>query len=116
MLVFEMVFIDCCNITDKVYRGWVGSRRRAIPSTVRQTAALCPRWSTETATVNLVDVDGCWQQSDTACSLKLISAPQWLHRPCSGLSWFYRVGKRPPVKADLDLATYSPVSGVSVWC
>ena len=35
-----------------------------------------------------------------------------LHRPCSGPSWFYRVGKRPPVKA--DLAIYSPVSGVSV--
>ena len=65
-----------------------------------------------TATVSLVDVDGRWQQFDTPCSL--ISAPQWLHRPCSGLSWFYRVGKQPPVKA--DLAIYSPVSGVSVWC
>ena len=63
-------------------------------------------------TVNLVDINGCWQQFDTPCSL--ISAPQWLHRPCSGPSWFYRVGKRPPVKA--DLAIYSPVSGVSVWC
>ena len=89
--------------------GWVGSRRRAIPSTVRQTAALCPQQSTETATV---DVDCRWQQFGTPCSL--ISAPQWLHRACSGLSWFYRVGKRPPVKA--DLAIYSPVSGVSVWC
>ena len=24
MLVFQMVFIDCCNITDEVYRGWAG--------------------------------------------------------------------------------------------
>ena len=31
----------------------------------------------ETATVNLVDLDGRWQQFDIACSL--ISAPQWLH-------------------------------------
>ena len=90
--------------------GWVGSQRWAIPSTVRQTAALCSQQSTETATVNLVDVDGRWQQFDTPCSL--IIAPQWLHRPCSGLLWFYRVGKRPPVKA--DLAIYSPVSGVPV--
>ena len=34
--------------------------------------------------------DGIWQKFDTPCSL--ISAPQWLHRPCSVLSWFYRVG------------------------
>ena len=37
--------------------------------------------------------------------------------PLSGsidLSWFYRVGKRLPVKA--DLAIYSTVSDVSVWC
>ena len=53
-----------------------------------------------------------WQTFGTPCSL--ISAPQWLHIPCSGPLWFYRVGKRPPVKA--DLAIYSPVSGVSVWC
>ena len=88
----------------------MGSRRWTIPSTVRQTAALCPQQSTETATVNLVDVDGRWQQFDIPCTLS--SAPQWLHRPCSELSWFYRVGKRLPVKA--DLAIYSPVSGVLV--
>ena len=44
----------------------------------------------------------------------LISASQWHHRPCSEPSWFYRVGKRPPVKA--DLAIHDPVSGVSVCC
>ena len=43
--------------------GWVGVGRgwEAIPSTRRQTAALCPQWSTETTIVNLVDVDGHWQ-------------------------------------------------------
>ena len=25
-MVFEMVFINCYNITDKVYRGWAGGR------------------------------------------------------------------------------------------
>ena len=33
------------------------------------------------------------------------------HRPCSGPLWFYRVGKRPPVKA--DLAIYSLIVGMS---
>ena len=41
----------------------------------------------------------------------LISAHHWPHRPCSGPSWFYRVGERPPVKA--DLAIYSLVVGMS---
>ena len=44
----------------------------------------------------------------------LISAHHWPHRPCSGPSWLYRVGKRPPVKA--DLAIYSLVVGMSgLW-
>ena len=48
--------------------------------------------------VNLVRQDDCQQQFDTPSSL--ISAHQWPHRLCSGPSWFYRVSKRPPVKAD----------------
>ena len=70
---------------------------------------LCPQWGTETATVNLVDRDSCQQQFDTTCSP--INAPQWLHIPCTGLSWLYRVDKMPPVKA--DLAIYSPIIGAS---
>ena len=62
------------------------------------------------AIVDMVGRDGRWQQPDTPCSL--ISAPQWPHAPCSGPTWFSRVGKRPPVKA--DLAIYSPVNGVYV--
>ena len=53
--------------------------------------------------------DGHWQQFDTPCSP--INAPKWLYIPCSGLSWFYIVGKMLPVKA--DLAIYSPVIGMS---
>ena len=108
---------------DRVYRGWVGGRGEgwAVGAggepkagyTIhkpRQTAAVCPQWGTETATVDMVGRDGRWQQPDTPCSL--ISAPQWPHAPCSGPTWFSRVGKRPPVKADLDI--YSPVNGVYV--
>ena len=96
--------------------GWVGSRRRVIPSTRRQTAVLCVQYCTETATVNLVSRDGRQQQFDTPSSL--ISAHQWPHRPCSGPSWFYRDVKRLPVKA--DLAIYSPpllvrVNSAIVW-
>ena len=36
---------------------------------MRQTAAMCSQWGTETATVNLVGRDGRWQQFDTPCSL-----------------------------------------------
>ena len=60
--------------------------------------------STETATVNLVGRDGCQQQFDTPCSPN--NAPQWLHVPYSGLSWSYRIGKLPPVKADLAIYIY----------
>ena len=41
----------------------------------------------------------------------LVHAHQWPHRPSSGPYWFYRVCKRPPVKA--DLANYSLVVGMS---
>ena len=67
--------------------------------------------STETGTVNLIGQDSHQQQFDTPSSL--IGAHQWPHRLCSGLSWFYRVSKRPPVKE--DLAIYSPINGVSAW-
>ena len=83
--------------------GWVGSRRRVIPSTRRQTAVLCVQYCTETATVNLVGRDGHQQQFYTPSSP--ISAHQWPHRPCSGPSWFHRVVKRPPVKADLAICS-----------
>ena len=69
---------------------------------------MCVQQGTETATVDMVGRDGRWQQFDTPCSL--ISTPQWPHTPCSGPIWLCRVGKRPPLKA--DLAMYSPMNGV----
>ena len=70
---------------------------------------LCLQQGSETATISLVGPDGRQQQFDT--SSILISAHQWPHGLCSGWSWFYRVGKRPPVKA--DLAIYSLIVGMS---
>ena len=61
--------------------GWVGRRRRAKASTMRQKVALFSQQGTETATVNLVGPDGRWQQFDIPCSP--IDASQWLHGPCS---------------------------------
>ena len=102
---------------DEVYRGWVGGGRgvgwalgvggkpKAGNTIHKETnsSAVC----SVLHRVNLVGRDGHQQQFDTPGSL--ISAHQWPHRPCSGPSWFYRVVKRPPVKA--DLAIYSPIIG-----
>ena len=62
---------------DEVYiGGGVGSRRRAIPSTSRQTAVcVFMQYYTETATVNLVGRDGQQQQPDTPSSLTPQAAP-----------------------------------------
>ena len=97
----------CCGSTIELYfvENWTKYSTNVLPQHIFFNRA-------ETATVNLVGRDGRWQQFDTPCSL--ISAPQWLHGPCSGPLWFYMIGKRPSVKA--DLAIYSPVSGVSVQC
>ena len=38
----------------------------------------------KTAAVYMSGQDGRWEQFDTMC--RLISAPQWHHTPCSGLS------------------------------
>ena len=52
-VIFEAGFLDGCNITDGVYRGWadgrgvggrrgwVGSQRRAKANTQKQMAVLC---------------------------------------------------------------------------
>ena len=58
------------------------------------------------------DQDGHWQQFGT--SPILISAPQWSHRPYNAPKQFYRVGKKPSVKA--DLAIYSHVLDLSGQC
>ena len=52
-----------------------------------------------------IDRDGHWQQFGTQPIL--ISAPQWADRPCNTPTRFYRVGKKPSVKADLAIYSYA---------
>ena len=63
-------------------------------------------------TNHIIDQEGCWQQFGTQPIL--ISAPQWANRPCNAPTQFYRVDKKPSVKA--DLAIYSHVLDVSGRC
>ena len=59
-----------------------------------------------------IDRDNLWQQSGTQPIL--ISAPQWPNRPYNAPTQFYRVGKKPSVKA--GLAIYSHVVDASGQC
>ena len=50
-LVFEVVFFNCCNITDCVYGdGWVRSQRWAKANIQAQKAVLCYQWVTKIGT------------------------------------------------------------------
>ena len=88
--------------------GWEAEGGQHHPQGGKQQCCVFSR-AQKTATVNLARPDGHQQQFDTPSSL--ISAHQWPHGLCSEPSWFYRVGKRPPVKA--DLATYGLMVGMS---
>ena len=100
---------------DEVYRGlvgggwgeWEAEGGQYHPQGDKQQCCVFSR--AQKLPLNLVDRDSHQQQFDIPSSL--ISAHQWPHRPCSELLWFYRVGKRPPVKA--DLAIYSLIIGAS---
>ena len=55
-------------------------------------------------TNHMIDRDGYWQQSGTQPTF--INAPQWPKRPCNAPRWFYRVSKKPSVKADLPIHSH----------
>ena len=59
-----------------------------------------------------IDQDDHWQQSGTHPIL--ISAPQGPNRPCNARMQFYRIDKKPSVKA--NLAIYSHVVDASGQC
>ena len=92
-------------------KGWVGgrgqgamggkwtSRRQALPAIRQQTVVLCSQQMTG------IDQDGHWQQLGTQPIL--ISAPWWANRSCNAPTQFYRVGKKPSVKADLSIYSYA---------
>ena len=111
MLVFMMVFTTPVISQMKfigggwaVSRGWESEGGQNHACTRRQTAMLC-----RCSQPGTVGKDGRLQQFDTPSSL--ISVHEWPHRLCNGPLWFYMVGKRPPVKA--DLAIYSLIVGMS---
>ena len=101
---FRGSYYNSCNITDEVCRGWEAEGGQYHPQECKKQCRVFGR-----AQKLLVGHDGRQQQFDSPSSL--ISAHQWPHRLHSRPLWFYRVGKRPPVKA--DLAIYSPINGMS---
>ena len=91
-------------------RGWegggvgVGGKLEVGYPAIRvQTIVLCSQQMTGMYTNHRIDRDGHWQQFGTQPIL--ISTPQWACWPCNAPTWFYMVGKKPSVKA--DLAIYS---------
>ena len=112
-LVFEVVF-STSVITriesiggGRVGGGWggrwgrVASRRRGKANIQTQRAVLCHQPVTQTGTTHKEGKACRKNQFGTPCSL--IDAPQRPQRPGKAPSWFYSVGKKPPVKADLAI-------------
>ena len=107
LLVFVMVFYNSCNIMDELYRvggGGVGGKPKAGNTIHKET---------NSSAVSSVGHRNCHSQPGRP---RRSSAPQAaLLVPISGPidplvdhhAWFYRVSKRPPIKA--DLANYSLV-------
>ena len=91
--------------------GWA-SQRQAFLATRSQTVVLCPQQTTGMYTNHRIDRDGHWQQFGTQPIL--ISVLQWANSPCNVPTRFYRVGKKPSVKA--DLAIYSHAIDVGGQC
>ena len=87
-------------------------RRQAFPFIRPQAIVLCSQQTTGMYTNHRIDGDGHWQQFGTQPIL--ISAPQWVNRPCNAPTWLYRVTKKPSVKA--NLAVYSQAVDVRGWC
>ena len=92
--------------------GWVASPRRAKTAIRAQTVVLCSQQTTGMYTNHRIDRDGHWQQFGTQPIL--ISAPQWASWSRNAPTGFYRVGKKPSVKA--DLAIYSQAVDVRGRC
>ena len=87
----------------------MGKLKASLPAIKPQTVVLCSQYAVGMYTNQWIGRDGHWQQS--FAQPILISAPQWLNRPCNATMWFYSVGKKPSVK--VDLAIYSHVVDAS---
>ena len=73
---------------------------------------LCSQQMPGMYTNHRIDRDSHWQQPGTQPIP--ISDPQWADKPCNAPTRFYRVGKKPSVKA--DLAIYSHAVEVGGQC
>ena len=62
--------------------GWEAEGGLYHPQGDTQQQCVLSRAQKQPQSTCMVGQDRRWQQFDTTCSL--ISAPQWLHRPCSG--------------------------------
>ena len=114
-----MVFYNSCNIMDELYRGWggcwgVGGKPKAGNTIHKETN------SSAVSSVGHRNCHGQPGRPQTVVSSSLTPQTALLVPitgpidPVVGPSWFYRVGKRPPVKA--DLAIYSLAVGMSgLW-
>ena len=91
--------------------GWA-SQRQALPDIRPRTVVLCPDRTTGIYTNHRMDQDSDWQQFGTQPIL--ISVAQLANRPYNVPTRFYRVSKKPSVKA--DLAFYSQALEVSGRC
>ena len=91
-----------------------GKLEVGYPAIRAPTVLLCSQQTTGMYTNHRIDRDGHWQQFGTHCQPILISAPQWAYWPCNAPTWFYRVGKKLSVKA--DLAFYSQAVDVRGRC
>ena len=90
----------------------MASRRWANSDIKAQTVVLCSQQTIGMYRNHRIDQDGHWQQFGT--QQILISAPQWACWPCNAPTWFYTVGKKPFVKADLVI--YSQAVDVRGQC
>ena len=93
--------------------GWEAECRLHFSLGHRQWCCVFSRGQIATGTIHRVDRGGHQQQVGTLTHI-LINAIQKPHRLCSAPLWFYRVGKKPSVKA--DLAIFSHVLGTSGQC
>ena len=92
--------------------GWVGKLKAGPPCYYARDSGTVLSKTTGMHTNHRIDGDGHWQQFGTQPIL--ISAYQWADRPCNAPTRFYRVGKKPSVKA--DLAIYSHTVDVGGQC
>ena len=94
--------------TYKEVGGWT-SQRQALPAIRPQTVVLCSQQMAGMYTNHRIHQDSHWQQPGTQPIL--ISAPQWANKPCNAPTQFYRVGKKPSVKADLAIYSHAVCVG-----